>query len=1405
MASPCIITLDGKEYSYADYMAMLHDGGLDALVKSGVVQVGEMPKPKNEYKTSTEKTLMPDGEEGVIVTIEKPDGEKVVLDAMYQEDVESEVAKKIRGFKLSQTKNPKISESQPRVAKNIGDPISFEHAGSEHTGKIVSIDANGNYKVRDKNGVNYTVKGDGVIEQSEIDAAKSDFFNALNEYKNATDITKLGFALDPEKQAEAMFKVHKSLVNLAKAYISKGIIDVKKFAKQVGVSAKNAQQAWDEAMGRIKYTKDTVDYDLAEITKTAIRRGIDVRKKFSDYKSKQADIGKAISDFMQDAEIRSVLNAQQIKSLVSKASSVINESQLNKFIDYAEKVISDSEYVADMDELRNMQGQARKRNHVSFNGIVNEFTSINPENIPDHLLLDYKAAMDDLMGRVPSYKKMGEIFYEIQSANQKPDTFSNVKTYQQAQELYNAIALNKVSSIEEYRKLFQDINGFKRRVEQLFENGDITQDQRDDLIEQVGNDQKTVEDKYASEITSLKTDLINEIRTKQKSTGISQLSTEEKKLLDRFYKLDNDDLRSLSPEELYNLSSILDNVMEEGRVDTFRLSPLVQKAEASFEANELSSQINKAKPFSEQFNDIKEAVRKMGMTYSSFWENTLGLGAVNYGAFQKYVISPMEKAIAEYRRDVNAGYEAFNSAKKKYGIGEKEMDKIGMIAHYLREYGMQNHPRYKGKKDSKGNVIGTRDWFEFMISDAETKGKLGVDKVNELKKIWDGLPKINGNVSPEDVYNSFVNGDNRFLSSNELSFLKDVMKWQSENMTGRQKFSNELRGKPFEELMFHIKRVRKGETKSQASTPVEVSGKTGNVRIAAGSGKEVTSEEMGAIETNFEKLFAETLEENSRDYHLTQMLQKQNEVLNKARQSVSDDKKNYIDAIKQNLAASVNYEFEQSKVGKIGKVLENVMRAKASQVLIAPIRTVGEVAAALISYPARAKAFGAYKELFAKKDAVKNLMQQTNSPYLSKVDLSRQFDIGKKGIEQESTYSKLTELFAALPERMGIEPVWMAVFDQSFKKETGADFDRGKYINDPSYSQKFDKQIKAAGSVADATYGQIAGGTTRAGQRREIRILPDMVSKSFGGIKANSTAGNIASFMTGYPFREVEQILKSGSALAEASKDEEYTKGDVAKQLAPVIGVVLSAIAYNYWQALQYQLSRIALGDDEEKEKAQKDIENLFSSSGATMESASALAATLGSRYSGLSRNGMAWLGSLYYNIEDDAKRKQVAKDFVRNITFQEPFELQRKKSGDINKYMLKEKISLQAVNAVAPFAAFTDNAYKAVNSVGGWDYLVKKVEKGELLTEPEKSAIIATYVAVNMGNALVQFLGYGVPNTTINKMAKEILKKGKSSSSTQDKSEANPTPSSRFSPNVPPIQLPSRKNIYIDLAKNKP
>jgi len=1367
---PCGIIYDGTRYTPEQFMAKLMDGSIAVDIAPASKQT------EGEFTTVTEKTVMPDGEEGVRVTLKKPDGEIVQLGVMYPEDVDSEVAKKIRGYKLQQSKPEAVTESQIKQsdADLTGRDVMFEHAGADVTGVVVGIDDKGDLKVKDAKGTNYTVKRDKANPIDEITAAKNEFAEALKEFKDVADITKLGVkGTDPQAQAEAMYKIHKALVRMAKAYIAKGINDVKKFASAVGITAKQAQQAWEEALGNAKYAAEDLAYDIADLTKTAIRRGIKVREKFAEYKRQQKDVKKSIDDFINDAEIRKAISPSQLRALVSRAAKVTTEAQLDRFIDYAQKVIDNVNYSAEMDEIRDMQQSARKRNHVSFGNIVREFTSINPEKIPDNLLVAYKTALDGLMARVPSYKAMEEIFYEIAQANFKPDTFSNIQTYQQAQELYNKIAISKIGSIEEYRDLFKSINGFKRRVEQLFENGDITEDQRNDLIDQVGKDQATVESKYASEITSLKTDLINEIRSKQKSTGISQVTTEEKKLLEEFYKLDNNDLRSLSPEELYNLSSILDNVMDEGRVDVFRLSPLVNRAKAASEATQLQEQLSKAKPFQDIKKSVEEVVKKMGMTYSSFWENTLGLGAVNYGAFQKYVVAPMERAIGSYRRDVQEGYKTFNDLKKKYGVNtEKQMNKIGMIATYLREYGMSNDPKYKGKKDGKGNQFGTRDWFAFVLTDPETRARMKTEEIDELQKLYDQLPKVNGRVSPEEVYNGFMANDGRFLSANEMNFLKEVMDWRDKNMTGKQKYANELRGKPFEDVMFHIKRIRKGDTKLQAATPVEVSERTGNVRIAAGSGKEVTNNELGAVETNFEKLFAETLEENARDYYITPMLQKQNDVMNKAKSGLSEDKKSYIEVMKKNLASAINSEFED---GEANRLVTNLLKARAAQVLIAPIRTVGEATAALVSYPLRSGNFSAYGELFKKRDAVSKLMKQSNSPFQNRVDLSRQFDVQKGNIKGEGWLQKASELFAALPERMGVEPVWMAVFNNAFEKETGVKFDRESYLNNPQYGDKYNKVIEVAGAVADATYGQIAGSTTRAGSRRDIKILPESVTstklaKMLGvpeSVQSKKTMGTLAAFMTGYPFREIEQVLKSGSALKEAIKDANYSKGDVVKTLMPPVGVALSSITYNYWQALSYQFSKMILGDEEEKEKAKKDIENLFTGRTAILETAATMLSTLGTRYSGFSRTAVSWLGSLYYNLAEDEKDKQVAKDFVRNITYQDPFVLQRTKSGGVNNYMLKEKLAWQTAQAVPAFGIVVDNAAKAVESIGGIDYLKDKIEKGATLTEPEKEALILTYVAVNMGNGVAELFGYGLPATTINKMARKVLEEqsGKSKS----------------------------------------
>lgn len=1280
----------------------------------------------------------------------------------------------------------KIAEKEVESTESpIGKTITFEHGdGSVHTAKIKSVDTKGNYLVTDK-GINYKVKPEDAKFEAptEFEKAKEDFNKALKDLGDAFDITKLGIkGADPEKQAEAMYRFHKALVKLAKQAVASGIKDIKDFAKKVGISAKNAQQAWDEAMGAIKHTKDTIEYDLADIAKVAIRRGINVREKFAQYKKKSKDLKQAITDFIDDKEIKGILTAREISSLIKRAANVTTENQLDKFMDYVDSIINDANYVVEMDEIRSMQKAARKRNHLSYTDVVREFTKINPENLSPDKIVAYKSALDSLMSRTPSYKQMAEIYYDVVQSAPITDKYSNVNTFNEAQKIYDDIGVNKVQNIEEYRQLFEDINAFRKRVDELFERGDITEEQYNDLLDAVGKDQKTVEKKYESEINSIKTDFINEINAKKKQIDTTDLSPEEKKLAERFLNLSNDELRSLSPEDLYNLSSLTDNMITDNAVDVMRLSSVIDKAEAAQESKELSAQVNNSKSFVKLFDSVKDAVRDLSKEYSSAWESVLELGSVEYGAMQKYVIAPMERALGTYRRNVQQGYKYFRDAKEKYGIKtEEQMDKIGMIATYLREYGMKNNPKYKDGKDKLGNVYGERDWIEHLVTNEDAVSAIGYEKAQELKKIWDSLPKKDGKVSPEDVFESFEKNDGRFLSNKEMEFLKDIMDWRDKNTTSKQKFANELRGMPFENILFHVKRIRKGDKGLPGGEPIELSdGAKGVMRIAAGSGKEATNQEMGAIETNFERIFTETMEENMRDYYITPVLQKLNKLFKSTRNEVSDDKKAYVDVMKKNAVDAINNEFGSIRTESFAPLANALMRSQAAKTLIAPLRTVVELVAAVGSYPARAKALGAYSELFKKKDSVKQLMEQTESPYLSRVDLSRQFDVEKGSIKPESKLQKASELFAAMPERLGVEPVWMAVFTKQFEKITGKKFDRDKYLSSPDYQKQFGKEIKSAGAIADATYGQIAGATTRAGQRRKVRILPKSVSKALSlpdSVDANTTGGRLAAFMTGYPYREVETFMRFGRAINESLKDSKYTKTDMAEAALPAVGVIASALLYNYGSTMNYLLNNMLFGNDEDKKRAEKELDELHTAKGLGLEAASTLVQTLSSRYSGLSRQALAGFGTLVYNTTNDKELKKTAKNITRNITFQNPIELKMKKDGQVSTYKLGGDIALWLSSSIPALSAATNNTLQAAEALGGYNYLYKKVENGELLSEPEKDVIVATYVIVNWANSISQIYGVALPTTTLNKLARNIIKEKKETKGDGKIQEISSTP----------------------------
>src|SRR5690606_19517458 len=124
------------------------------------------------------------------------------------------------------------------------------------------------------------------------------------------------------------------------------------------------------------------------------------------------------------------------------------------------------------------------------------------------------------------------------ATKKEPTPYDGIATMKEAEELYVKIGMNKVGSIEDYRGLLKDINAWRRRVNEMLENGDITEQEHADLVEQVGKDMAAVEKKYASQIESLKTDLINDLRGFMKDFKIEDgMTAEEKALVEKALSL----------------------------------------------------------------------------------------------------------------------------------------------------------------------------------------------------------------------------------------------------------------------------------------------------------------------------------------------------------------------------------------------------------------------------------------------------------------------------------------------------------------------------------------------------------------------------------------------------------------------------------------------------------------------------------------------------------------------------------------------------------------------------------------------------------------------------------------------------------------------------------------------------
>jgi hypothetical protein len=1049
---------------------------------------------------------------------------------------------------------------------------------------------------------------------------------------------------------------------------------------------------------------------------------------------------KALAARIIAARKKGTITATQARTLVNRISRVNldNPIMVDRLIEYTDKVFDNANYAADMAELRKLQKQARSRNHTSMGNLVDRFTSINPELIPlvDKetgepltVIQDYKEALDFLNNRTPSYSRMNEMLSTIESY-QVSDPFDAVKTKDALMDKYKSIIDNKVKTeekdnklktVEDYVALIKDINSFKRKAYQLLQNEAITQEEYEDLIDGAGKNQATIEKKFSEQINKIKSDLISEIKKQRPKTN-PEFTKEENDLIKEYLELSDADLESLSPEELFILNDLLENI-KNGEIDVFRFGNIVSKASKNKEGIALGKQLKGSK----LSLGSAELRKKMAQFESSFWEGLLGLGRATSGPLQKFIISPFNRAIGSYEKFLRDGYNDFLNLKKKLKDKKNSMNKIGMLTTYLQEYMAQFDPDNKGVDN-----IGKRDWFKQILDSETMRDDYSPEELKIIEEIHKSLPKDkDGNVSPEAVYKSYIANDEKFFSKDEKEFFDSVMEWKKNNSTSKQKAANEMSGNPFKEIPFHMLRSRYTGKTSQI-TPT-TSGDNGMVRIKAGTGKERASEAVGAINTDFEKLFIKGLEQTGRDYFLSKALKDINNVLSSAKKELDGDKDPLIKAISYTLSDALTYEFSDTASQNI---LKRLVQARAAMTLFDPIRAGIEFTSTLLSFGLRTRTLSGYKNLFGSQGDMRNLLEFTDSPLRLRQNISNAIDINDGRIEPQGMLTKWTTFLSGLPERTMMVTSWMPTFTSEFQNITGEKFDMKKFNDSEAYREKYGKAIKDASAVADAQTEKIIGPTTKAGQRRDIIIFP---GKTVG---RDTVSGQILGFFSNYPYREVTEFVNGFKEAGEVLKKGDSV--DALKQLQKPLGISLNVAAYGFLSSVVYASRLILLGDEDEEERGSKMLEELMTAKGFIEETAANAAALAASKYAGGGRATLQLLATLAMDLTDNEETKATIKKMLKGSVYVDPLPTQ-----NLTGYGTVDKVNTAILKYIPQLVMLNNVIIDGLGGLKELGAIYDKVEsKGiDALTKDEELRVLALSAMFTFTQLFLNYKGTSLPS----------------------------------------------------------
>jgi hypothetical protein len=1073
----------------------------------------------------------------------------------------------------------------------------------------------------------------------------------------------------------------------------------------------------DEALnilfkGKTKQVKE----DIKETFKS-FRVGKKIGEKAT--RDMQKSFAQRVKEYVDDLSIRGRINNVQAKAIAKRAAKVgSSEASMAKFTTYVDNVVEKANYAADLAEVEKLQKAARKLK-TFLSSEVRDFTRINPEDIPDAMATEYKQALDLVTGKVQDPSIMRKLMPDVQKILDEiaKEKEAKVGTIDDALAALDEIDAIKLDSVENYRKKIGDINKLKRKLNQLLEAGEITEDEFDGIIDRVGKTQEDFETKNKAEIEQIKSMYIDEIKNK-KIQEADWMTIEEKALVNKINEIRESDMPNMTPEELHVLNEAID-VANDNYVDVAALNEALD-ASTAYEAKTVTEQLNGAKTDS---RNVAEITKKLLAKDDTFWESVMGLPSYKIGEVYKQIITPFRRGVANYVYSLNEARRGMLAIEKGYKMSKEDHNKIGMVVHFLQEYARQFDPKFKNLKD-----VGKRDEFNKKLSTKEFTDKIadkGVLKI--MKDAYESIPKgSDGNVDVADVYNDFVNNGRKYLTPEQRQYVETMWQLFDTSVTSKLEYAAKLRGAPFKKIDFYMPREEYSiGAAPSAKAPVTVSKDGRNMRIESPFAKERVAKDImksGIPKTDYSQLMHKAAESSIRDYEITRMLHGLNRRLNVAYKGLDGDKKNRLDAVVARMQSGLDEQISAKTSDPSGDMADKILAATAVKALFDVTRAFAvELPAGFVSYPIRGGTFAKGWMQALKSPKVANEIKRfTESPLRIKENINAKWDVDSQKLVLPPLFNRITQWLTGFTETHLNNMVYVPKFKDAFFDITGKKFNQTEFLSNPEYKKKYSKEIKEAGTAADAETQEIVGPTTAASGRA---IVDNIFVRGDKGLPVRKGWGKIVGFMGNYAYRDYSAFVKGLKGASQAAKEGEagYSLLNASKPLGILIGISAYGYLSDIKRLTDKYLISVATGDEEEFEKAKEDFKKKFDETSAWQELAQNTTQVFTGKYGADARIAMTAAATAAYHAPGvSEKTKSIIKRFASETTYSRIPDLSKAGNGFYGKSYTGKEIAFALGKQIAVIGTVIDRLEEAAGGADAADKLYERYKNGEDLGDKD-------------------------------------------------------------------------------------